>query len=55
MKFSDGSWWLHDLNSSHGVYLEGLRVPGNVKLALPATISFGPAPFGLKLSDPPPS
>ncbi|OAI24083.1 FHA domain-containing protein [Methylomonas koyamae] len=52
IKFSDGSWWLHDLNSSHGVYLEGLRVPGKVKLALPATIGFGPAPFGLKLSDP---
>ncbi|TPQ27906.1 FHA domain-containing protein [Methylomonas koyamae] len=52
IKFSGGAWWLFDLNSSHGVYLEGLRVSGKLKLALPATVGFGPAAFVLKLSDP---
>ncbi|WFP50129.1 FHA domain-containing protein [Methylomonas sp. EFPC3] len=52
IKFSGGAWWLCDMNSSHGVYLEGLRVSGKLKLALPATVCFGPAAFVLKLSDP---
>ena len=42
-------WWLYDLNSTHGVYLDKVRVPTKARLELPVVISLGISAFTLAI------
>ncbi|MBD9360332.1 FHA domain-containing protein [Methylomonas fluvii] len=46
---ADG-WWLYDLNSTHGVYLDKQRLPAKTKLQLPVLLGLGVSPFELKIA-----
>ncbi|MDT4288868.1 FHA domain-containing protein [Methylomonas sp. MO1] len=46
---SDG-WWVYDLNSTHGVYLDKQRLAAKTKLHLPVLLGLGVSPFELKIA-----
>ncbi|MDX8126040.1 FHA domain-containing protein [Methylomonas sp. OY6] len=46
---ADG-WWLYDLNSTHGVYLDKQRLAAKTKLQLPVSLGLGVSPFELKIA-----
>lgn len=49
IKLEADGWWLHHLNSTNGVYLDGCLVADKVKLALPVSIGLGKMGLILKL------
>jgi vacuolar-type H+-ATPase subunit H len=43
-------WWVYDLNSTHGVYLDKQRLAAKTKLNLPVLLGLGVSPFELKIA-----
>ncbi len=41
LRWEGGKWFLHDLNSSYGTYLNGQRVGGTVAVAVGSILQFG--------------
>ncbi|OAI00581.1 FHA domain-containing protein [Methylomonas methanica] len=50
IKREPDGWWLVDLNSTHGVYLDKQRLAAKTKLHLPVLLGLGVSPFQLKIS-----
>ncbi len=41
LRFEGGKWFLHDLNSSYGTYLNGQRIGGAVAVSVGSVLQFG--------------
>jgi len=50
IKRAPDGWWVVDLNSTHGVYLDKQRVAAKTKLHLPVLLGLGVSPFELKIA-----
>lgn len=49
VKKQHGDWWLHDLNSANGLYVDGKRVEQPLKLDLPTSVAIGQSGIALNL------
>ncbi len=50
LRYSDGTWWLHDLGSANGTYVNGWRVVDDLEVRPGDEVSFGVATFRLALA-----
>ena len=51
IKLEPDGWWLHHLNSTNGVYINGRRIADKEKLTLPVSIGLGRSGLTLMLQD----
>lgn len=49
IKHEHDGWWIYDLNSTHGVYIDKKRLTAKTRLNLPALLGLGVSPFALKI------
>ena len=49
----DGEFWIEDLNSSNGTYINGKRITGRTKFSERDTLQVGPYVFGIRQSPTP--
>ncbi|MBK7366014.1 MAG: FHA domain-containing protein [Nitrosomonas sp.] len=51
IRWEDASWWINDLNSANGTFLDGNRITQKTRLEFPATLALGKASISLKVED----
>lgn len=52
VKRDGGCWWIYDLDSANGTYLQGKLVARKAKLSLPASVTLGNSGFTLTIQVP---
>ncbi len=51
IRWEDASWWINDLNSANGTFLDGNRITQKTRLEFPATLALGKASISLKVEE----
>lgn len=51
IKKENGGWWLYDLNSANGLYLDDVKIAGKTKLNFPAFVGLGNSGFQLQIEE----
>ncbi len=51
VKWELGGWWIYNLKSTHGVFINGQLIEQKAKLVLPTIVKLGISPFFLEILD----